>query len=125
MLAAEQRQWEDAARQLDRALKLDPIDYPEAWYVDAVADFNLKLFDAAEASVRQYISFNTRNPNPRAHYLLGVTLVRKNNHTAAVAELRNYIQLDPNAPDLGTVKEQLAEVERFIQESPQEAGKHP
>ena len=54
MLAAEQRQWEDAARNLDRALKLDPIDYAEAWYVDAVANFNLKLYDAAEASARQY-----------------------------------------------------------------------
>jgi len=125
MLAAEQRQWEDAARNLDRALKLDPIDYPEAWYVDAVADFNLKLYDAAEASARQYIGFNARNLNPRAHYLLGITLIKKRNDVAAIAELRTYIQLDPNAPDMGMVKQQLAEVEKFVQASPEEAGKKP
>ena len=125
MLAAEQRQWEDAARNLDRALKLDPIDYAEAWYVDAVANFNLKLYDAAEASARQYLGSNAKNLNPRAHYLLAITLIKKRNEVAGIAELRNYIHLDPNAPDMGMVKQQLAEVEKFLQAGPEEAGKKP
>jgi tetratricopeptide (TPR) repeat protein len=110
--AAEQHQWEESARYLDRALQLDPIGYPEAWYADAVADYNLKLYDAAEARVREYIRLNPKSFNPRAHYLLGITLIQKKDRVAGVAELKTYIELDPNAPDLATVKEQLAELEK-------------
>src|SRR5258708_3944199 len=42
LLCAQQQQWEDSARYLDRAVKLDPVDFPQAWYADAVADYNLK-----------------------------------------------------------------------------------
>jgi len=113
-LAAEQRQWEESARYLDQALKLDATGYPEGWYADAVADYNLKLYDAAEARVREYLRLNPKNLNPRAHYLLAVTLIQNNNPTAGAAELSNYIALDPNAPDIPTLKQQLAEIQKQI-----------
>jgi tetratricopeptide (TPR) repeat protein len=110
--AAEQHQWEESARYLDQALKLDPIRYPEAWYAEAVADYNLKLYDAAEAGVREYIRLNPKNLNPRAHYLLGITLIQKKDRAAAAAELKTFIEMEPNAPDIGTLKEQLAELQK-------------
>lgn len=113
-LAAEQRQWEESARYLDQALKLDATGYPEAWYADAVADYNLKLYDAAEARVREYLMLNPKNLNPRAHYLLAVTLIQNNNPTAGAAELSTYIGLDPNAPDIATLKQQLADIQKQL-----------
>jgi predicted Zn-dependent protease len=79
-----------------------------------VADYNLKLYDAAEARVREYLRLNPKNLNPRAHYLLAVTLIQNNNPTAGAAELSNYIALDPNAPDIPTLKQQLAEIQKQI-----------
>ncbi|MGD1071213.1 MAG: tetratricopeptide repeat protein [Bryobacteraceae bacterium] len=117
-LAIQQHQWEEGARYLDRALKLDPAGYPEAWYADAVADYNLKLYDAAEAGVREYFRRNAQNPNPRAHYLLAIALIEKGDRAAGATELKKYIALDPNAPDIGTLKERLADLEKEIGDQP-------
>ena len=53
MLAAQEQKWADSSQYLDRAMKLDPIDFPQAWYVDAVANYNLKKYDVAEKSARE------------------------------------------------------------------------
>ncbi len=125
LLSAQQQQWEDSARYLDRAVKLDPIDFPQAWYADAVADYNLKRYDAAEASAREAIKLDPKHQNARADYLLGLVLIEKKNYADAAAELKIFMKAAPNAPDFGTAKEQLAEVEKVILESQKEAGKQP
>jgi len=53
MLASRQQNWPDAAQYLDRALRLDPIDFPQAWFVDAVANYNIKNYENAEKSARE------------------------------------------------------------------------
>jgi tetratricopeptide (TPR) repeat protein len=125
LLSAQQQQWEDSARYLDRAVKLDPIDFPQAWYTDAVADYNLKRYDAAETSAREAIKLDPQHLNARADYLLGMVLIEKKNYADAAAELKTFMKLAPNAPDFETAKEQLAELERFMLESQKEAGKQP
>jgi tetratricopeptide (TPR) repeat protein len=125
LLSAQQQQWEDSAKYLDRAVKLDPIDFPQAWYADAVADYNLKRYDAAEVSARQAIKLDPKHQNARADYLLGMVLIAKKNYADAAAELKTFMKATPNAPDLETVKEQLAELEKLLLESQKEAGKQP
>ena len=43
-------------------------------------------------------------------------LAQKSDFKAAAQELRSYLQLAPNAPDIGQVKAQLAEIESRHQE---------
>ncbi|MGD1074048.1 MAG: tetratricopeptide repeat protein [Bryobacteraceae bacterium] len=123
LLAARDQKWEDSARYLDRAVKLDPIEYPQAWYADAVAHYNLARYDAAEVSVREAIKLDPRHVNPRADYLLGMVLVAKKQYAEGAAELKTFLNLSPDAPDFNTVKQQLAILEDALRELQKEAGK--
>jgi tetratricopeptide (TPR) repeat protein len=125
LLSAQQQQWEDSARYLDRAVKLDPVDFPQAWYADAVADYNLKRYDAAEVSAREAIKLDPKHVNARADYLLAMVLIEKKSYAGAAASLKTFMKLAPNAPEFEKVKEQLGQLEKFMLESQKEAGKQP
>ena len=94
-------------------MELDPVDFPQAWYTDAVANYNLKRYDAAEKSARAAVKLDPRHANPRSDYLLGLVLAEKKEYASAIEELTLYLKLAPNAPDLAQVKEQLGQLEKL------------
>ena len=112
LLAAKDAKWQESGKYLDRAVELDPVDYPQAWYADAVANYNLRKYDAAERSARMAAKLDSRHANPRSGYLLGLVLVEKQDYSGAAAELTAYMKLAPNAPDLAQVKDQLGQIEK-------------
>ena len=113
LLAARDANWQDTGRYLDRAVALDPVDFPQAWYADAVAHYNLKNYDAAEKSARAAVKLDPRHANPRSEYLLGLVLAEKKDYAGAAQELAAYLKLAPNAPDLAQAREQLAQFEKL------------
>jgi tetratricopeptide (TPR) repeat protein len=121
MMAAQQNKWEEAGPYLDRGLKLDPIDFPQAWYVSAATNFNLKKFDAAEKSAREAQKLDTKHANPRTDYLLGLILAEKHDYPAAAEQFRVYLKNSPNAPDFARVKEQLGQLEKFLEQTKEAA----
>jgi tetratricopeptide (TPR) repeat protein len=122
LLAAQEQKWEDSSRFLDRAVRLDPIDFPQAWYADAVANFNLKRYDAAEKSAREALKLDPKHANPRSEYLLGLVLYQKRDFAAAATELKTYLQLSPDGPDAAAVKTQVSELEKALQAAGQPAS---
>jgi tetratricopeptide (TPR) repeat protein len=112
LLAAKDANWRESAGYLDRAVELDPVDFPQAWYADAVANYNLQKYDAAERGARVAVKLDSRHANPRSEYLLGLVLAEKHDYAGAVAELRTYLTLAPNAPDLAQAREQLGQFEK-------------
>jgi tetratricopeptide (TPR) repeat protein len=113
MLAVEKKQWADAARYLDAALKLDPVHFPDAWFNNAVAGYNLKDYAGAEKSVREALKSDPQHKNPRAEYLLGLILAAQKDYTGAAEQLRVYLSLAPDADDAEKVRTQLAEIEKL------------
>jgi len=109
--AGHDKNWAGTAGYLDRALKLEPVSFPQAWYVDAMAHYYLQEYDAAERSAREAVRLDQQRKNPRAGYVLGMVLAQKRDYPAAAAELRNFLQSAPNAPDVAQVKAQLDEIE--------------
>jgi TolA-binding protein len=114
LLAAKDANWQASGKYLDRAVELDPVDFPQAWYADAVANYNLKQYDAAEKSAREAVKLDPRHVNPRSGYLLGLVLAEKKDYAGAAAELTAYMKLAPNAPDLAQVKDQLGQIEKLM-----------
>jgi tetratricopeptide (TPR) repeat protein len=113
-IAAQQNQWPEAAKELDMALQLDPVDFPRAWFMDAVANFNLKNFDSAEKSAREALKLDPKRYNPDADRLLGLILASKQDFSGAIAELNAYITLvPPDSPNVAQVKAQLAEIQKM------------
>jgi tetratricopeptide (TPR) repeat protein len=114
LLAAKDANWQESGKYLDRAVELDPVDFPQAWYTDAVANYNLKQYDAAEKSAREAVKLDPRHVNPRSDYLLGLVLAEKRDYKGAAAELTAYMKLAPNAPDLAQAKDQLGQLEKLM-----------
>jgi len=117
MMSADKANWEEAAQYLERATKLDPVDYPQAWYVSAVANFNLKKFDAAEKGAREAMKLDPKHRNPRADYLLGLVLAEKHDYTGAAAQLKSYLELAPDAQDQQLVRKQLTQLQGIVSDS--------
>ncbi len=115
LLAGAEQKWEDSSRFLDRAVRLDPIDFPEAWYADAVANYNLKKYDIAEKSAREAVKLDPKHLNPRADYLLGLVLIERHDYAGAANELKTYLQLSPTGADLQAVRNKVTELENAMQ----------
>lgn len=111
-LASDQSNWEEAARCLDTAVRLDPMSSPMAWYFSAVANYNLKRFDLAERSVRAELKLDR---NPHAEYLLGLILIARKDLRGGADALRDYIGSWPGGEDVEMAKRQLSRVESQIE----------
>ena len=113
LMAAREQKWDDSAKYMDRAVQLDPVDFPQAWYIDAVANFNLKKIDPAEKSAREALKLDPQHRNPRAGYLLGLVLMEKRDYAGAATELKNYLAVAPTADNHEQVRKQLEQIEKF------------
>lgn len=113
MFAVEKKQWSDAVKYLDPALKLDPVHFPEAWFNDAVAEYNLRNYAEAERNVREALKLDPEHRNPRSDYLLGLIFAAKKDYSGAAEQLRTYLKLAPGADDAAKVQTQLDEIEKL------------
>jgi tetratricopeptide (TPR) repeat protein len=109
-IASDGSKWEDAARYLDQAVRLDPMDSPKAWYFSAMANYNLGRFDLAERNVRAEMKLD-RGKNPRAEYLLGLVLIARKDLQGGAEALRHYIGSVPESAEVDAAKKQLSRVE--------------
>jgi len=107
--AAREQDWKEAGRNLDKALQLDPVDYPRLWFEDAVANYNLRNYERAEKNTRTALQLS--RIDPRANQLLSLILIAKRDYAGAKDALRAYVKLQPNARDLDHVKAQLVEID--------------
>jgi len=114
-IAVREKKWQDVKDTTDRLLSLDPMNFPEAWFYNAVANYQLKNFDAAEKSARSGLKVDTDHVRPQMNQLLGVLLASREDYAGAAESLKNYLQVAPNGPEAETVKKQLAVVEQKLQ----------
>lgn len=108
-LASDASKWDEAVHYLDQAVRLDPMS-PMPWYFDAMANYNIQKFDAAERDVRAEMKLNP-GQNPRSEYLLGLILIARKDMAGGAAALRAYLATTPNGPDSEMAKKQLSRVE--------------
>lgn len=112
MLAAKDSNWQELADSSARLLKLDPVDFPHLYFLNSVANFNLKNFEAAEKSAVEAQKMDAKHRNPKIDQVLGLIMIEKHDYPAAAEQLRNYLQFAPTAPDAAQVRLQLAELDK-------------
>lgn len=111
-MAANEQKWPEVVEDTKRLLQLDPIDFPQAWMLNAIANYNLGNKEEAEKSAREEIAHDPGHRFPRTIYLLGVLQSQKQDFNASAASLRDYLKYAPNSPDADQIRKQLAEVEK-------------
>src|SRR5437667_3784108 len=92
---------------------LDALDYTEAYFYNAVANYKLNKIEDAEKSALKAEHLDLRNRFPQLHLLLAEILARKNNYAMAILETKTYLDLAPQAKDADQVREKLAKLEKL------------
>jgi tetratricopeptide (TPR) repeat protein len=113
-IALHEKNWKDVADKTDQLLHLDPYEFPNAYYFNALAHLELKEYDAAETSARQAVDADSKQSNPKTHYLLGAILVHKKAWTGAAASFRAYLKAAPSATDKAYVEKTLGQIDQQI-----------
>jgi tetratricopeptide (TPR) repeat protein len=112
-LELNRRDWAAAIEAADHVVKLDPVNFPGVYIYRSIAQFSLRNLEAAEKSARQALDLDSNHRFPVAHHVLGVILAQRGDFSGAVAHLKAYLRLAPNASDAPSAKQQLARIERL------------
>jgi tetratricopeptide (TPR) repeat protein len=110
-LYAGRANWSEVLRLTDKVIELDPLNYPDAYFLNALGHFNLKQLPEAERSAQKAVEIDKEHRFPRAELLLGKILQVRGNDASAVVHLRSYIKLEPSSPEVPGIQEYFAKVE--------------
>jgi tetratricopeptide (TPR) repeat protein len=114
-IAVQQRKWEQVADYSDKLLKLDPVDFPQAFLYNAIANAALQKYDTSELSAREAIKLDTRHQFPYAEYVLGVSLANRRDYAGALEMMKSYLGRVPSAPNAEAIKSQILQLEKETQ----------
>jgi tetratricopeptide (TPR) repeat protein len=110
-LTAVARDWEQTRKLTDRLIALDPVNYPLAYYYNAVAELNLKQINKAETNALRAESMDKQHTEPRVELLLASIYTAKGAYSSAADHYRAYLKLVPDGPLTERVKTDIARME--------------
>jgi Tfp pilus assembly protein PilF len=99
--------WKEAADITEKSIKLAPLKVPEAYYLNAIAYFNLKDPVKAEKQARYVVQFDTGHQLPRIHLILAHIMEQNAEYAEAIAEFQNYIRYASTAADVPEIQKQI------------------
>jgi tetratricopeptide (TPR) repeat protein len=112
LLSLSAKNWNELAEVTYHALKLNSFDYPQAYFLNAAANYNLKKLDTAEKSARAAQRLDTRHIYPDNSRLLGVILVDRQRYAEAADALRDFLVAAPHSVEAPAVRQQLDDLEK-------------
>lgn len=110
-IAVESAQWQTAVDITNKLLAMNST-YPAAWLLHAVSQYNLKDFDAAEASLRSGLKVDPEHRVPRLEYILGLIMAGKRDYVQGAEHMRAFLKYSSQPSELAEGQKQLAEIER-------------
>jgi len=114
-LQSRKQQWKEAAETTQKAIKLNPYDFPGAYLYNALANYNLQEMDAAEQSAREGMKADKDHRIPKLAHILGVVLAQKQDFAGAAENMKLFLKhAVPGSADVDMVKKQLAQVEGMM-----------
>jgi tetratricopeptide (TPR) repeat protein len=126
LIAYEGENWTEVLSFTDHILGLDPlnhvagyvwdldaVNYSDAYFYNALANYKLNKFEDAEKSGLKAERMDLPTRFPQVHLLLAEIFARKKNYGMAIAETENYLELVPLSKDADQIRERLAKLEKL------------
>lgn len=117
VLSAQEGKWQDAADYTNQVIQLNPVEFPSAFWLNAIANYNLKRLEEAEKSAKELLKVDAAHKFPEGENLLGQIFLEKGNYAEAAAHLRAYLVLRPNAKNADSIKQALAKLDQANSEA--------
>ena len=112
-LALKEKQWQSVVDLTGKILGLNPVNFPDAWFLNGVGNYFLRNLGEAEKSARQGLKLDDERHVPKLEYLLGMILIEKREYTEAATHFQQYLLTAKTPADAEEARKQLAEVERL------------
>jgi tetratricopeptide (TPR) repeat protein len=125
LMAVKAHDWREVAATTDHVLHLSTWEYPEAYFFNGAANFNLHRIDVAEKAALAAEKLDVQHLFPQIEQLLGMIYVERHRYADAAERFRSYLMLAPNADDAPAARQQLAVMEGLAAESSQMAQREP
>jgi Tfp pilus assembly protein PilF len=113
-MASRDSKWQEVSDDTERILKLNPVDFPQAYLLNAMSNYYLKNLEVAEKSAREGIDHDSEHRFPRLHEVLAAVLIRKQDSAGAAEQFRKYLRYAPDGPEIARVRKQLTDLERSL-----------
>jgi len=111
LLAAHDNKWDDAARYSKQVIDLNPVEFPSAFWYNAVANYNLNHDAEALKSGRALLKLDTQHHFPEVNRMLAELSLTSKDYPAAASYLKTYLAQVPTAKDADVLKQQLLKIE--------------
>lgn len=112
LLSAQAGKWQEVADYTSRVIQLNPVEFPGAFWLNALANYRLGKAGEAEHSAKQLLQVDTAHKFPEGERLLAQLLFDKGNSTEAATHLRAYVALHPGGDGERTAREFLAKIDQ-------------
>jgi tetratricopeptide (TPR) repeat protein len=123
VMGVKSHDWREVAENSDHVLRLNSYEYPQAYFLNGAANFNLHHLDVAQKSLEAGERLDVLHAFPQINQLLGIIYAGDHRFAESARELRSYLTLMPNAEDAPAARQQLAAMERMAAAAPQTAQK--
>jgi tetratricopeptide (TPR) repeat protein len=117
-LAMQQKQWQEVVDVTGKMLAMTIMGFPDAWFRNALGNYYLQNFEAAEKSARQGLRLDQEHQIPKIEYLLGLILIQRHQYQDASQHLQQYLQLATKSSDADDARARLAEIAKLSTEAP-------
>ena len=111
-IAMQANDWHSVIDITSKLISLNPVNFPDAYYDNSVANCYLGNFEDGEKSALQGIRVDENHQIPKLQYLVAMILVRKPDFQAAAEHMQLYLHLATQPEDIELAKKGLAEIEK-------------
>ena len=107
------QQWKDVAAMSGKIVELNPVDFPQYWFDNSLANYFLQNMELAQISAERGLGIDTQHHVPRLEYMLGMILAKKSDYAGALTHVQNYLRMVPNPSDRDVIQKQVAELQKL------------
>ncbi len=97
-----------------KLLALNPVNFPDAWFLNALGNYYLENFKEAEKSARQGMKVDDQHQRSPGWNICSASFrSRTQNYSEAAAHVQNYLKTATQPSEIADAQKQLAEINRL------------
>lgn len=113
-LDVQQGKWPETVGTSGKGLALNPVEFPDLWYYNALGLYRTGKLDEAAKSAKECLKLDTQHKHPMALLVLASVNSDRSDWAAAARNFHEYLQMAPDAKNSDAVRKQLAETEQHL-----------